>query len=158
MTTKLEQAARQALKALIDSDDGGGLRYTEVQAVAALREALTEQAEQEPIENNDWKKASYIRETLNAEQAEQRSDSERMEPVAIMSPNKANIVGINTPYANIGTDDWIKLYTAPVRTKDLTDDEILEAVGITDPQGCIKHSEFIGDARAVIAKDREKNK
>jgi len=49
MTSKLEQAARQALEALINSDDGGGLRYTEVQAVVALREALAEQAEQEPV-------------------------------------------------------------------------------------------------------------
>ena len=100
---KLEQAAQQALKALIDSDDGGGLRYTEVQAVAALREALAEQAEHEPV-CIDW---------------------------------------------DTKTDEPIMGYAAPVRTKDLTDDEIND---VMEPNMSL--FEF---ARAVIQEFRRKN-
>ena len=44
------------------------------------------------------------------------------------------------------------LYAAPVRTKDLTDEEIEDAVGWTMTE------QSILDCRAVIAADREKNK
>ena len=48
---KLEQAARQALEAL--EDIGGFEGWTEVKnkAITALREALAEQAEQEPVDH-----------------------------------------------------------------------------------------------------------
>ena len=75
-----------------------------------------------------------LREVL-AEQAEQ-------EPVCIGWDGK--------------TDEPIMGYAAPVRTKDLTDDEIVvlikqfKFVGMTD-----RNMDF---ARAVIAADREKNK
>ena len=51
-------------------------------------------------------------------------------------------------------ETFTPLYAAPVRTKDLTDDEIYKAnqTEIADSQYLV---EF---ARAVIAKDREKNK
>ena len=53
-----------------------------------------------------------------------------------------------------------KLYAAPVRTKDLTDDEIEECVHIADSEctedACMPW--FVEFARAVIAADREKNK
>ena len=45
------------------------------------------------------------------------------------------------------------LYTAPVRTKDLTDDEIM-ACRSSDPAG----GSWLDSARAVIAKFKEKNK
>ena len=45
-----------------------------------------------------------------------------------------------------------KLYAAPVRTKDLTDDEIAQAVG--SPLDEV----YLADFRAVIAADREKNR
>jgi hypothetical protein len=44
------------------------------------------------------------------------------------------------------------LYAAPVRTKDLTDDEILQAY-INTP-----YANLIQSVRAVIAADREKNR
>ena len=44
------------------------------------------------------------------------------------------------------------LYSHPVRTKDLTDDEIAEAVG--SPLDEV----YLADFRAVIAKFKEKNK
>ena len=132
MATKLEQAAQQALKALIDSDDGGGLRYTEVQAVAALREALAEP---------DIEEMTLTQIAARHEQAEQ-------EPVVkIHKYNEFQTLGsLNLP---IGT----KLYAAPVRTKDLTDDEISR----------LWYDSSYGDsgidfARAVIAKYKEKNR
>ena len=59
------------------------------------------------------------------------------------------------------SDDAVALYAAPVRTKDLTDDEILEitkrfALGIAFPVNGVTTPEMF--ARAVIAADREKNK
>ena len=54
-------------------------------------------------------------------------------------------------FAWIG-DNYVQIYTAPVRTKDLTDDEI-RAIRFN-----WKRNEFAIDfARAVIAADREKN-
>ena len=51
------------------------------------------------------------------------------------------------------------LYAAPVRTKDLTDEEIEECVHIADSEctedACMPW--FVEFARAVIAADREKN-
>ena len=47
---------------------------------------------------------------------------------------------------------WIPLYTRPVRTKDLTDEEIEDAVGWTMTE------QSILDCRAVIEKFKEKNK
>ena len=48
------------------------------------------------------------------------------------------------------------LYAAPVRTKDLTDDEIRAIwLKVIDPDG---GDEVMALARAVIAADREKNK
>ena len=73
-----------------------------------------------------------------------------------MSPNKANIVGINAPHANIGTNGWIPLYATPVRTKDLTDDEIDKV--LRAQEGNLNEQWFFNYARAVIAADREKNK
>ena len=129
MTTKLEQAARQALKALIDSDDGGGLRYTEVQAVAALREALTEQAEQEPVAFTNKEQLGYLKDPRY-----------QTTPMAMWA----------TPF-NESVN--IPLYAAPVRTKDLTDDEIYIAVGSAG-----FGASLIAGCRAVIAADREKNR
>ena len=47
---------------------------------------------------------------------------------------------------------WTPLYTAPVRTNDLTDDEIVELWRECDGMSVEDY------ARAVIAADREKNK
>ena len=49
-----------------------------------------------------------------------------------------------------------KLYSAPVRTKDLTDDEIGEACCFETTNPAFRT--IVGLARAVIAADREKNK
>ena len=53
--------------------------------------------------------------------------------------------------------DFEPLYAAPVRTKDLTDDEIFEILELQNcPKSELKY--WFHDARAVIAADREKNK
>ena len=111
-----------------------------------------EQAEQEPVENNDWKKASYIREAL-AEQAEQ-------EPVAWHHPKCdgqciACLIekAVEDAYGTKGRDYMLRhINAAPVRTKDLTDDEIAQAVG--SPLDEV----YLADFRAVIAAYKEKNK
>ena len=53
-------------------------------------------------------------------------------------------------------DGVFKLYSAPVRTKDLTDDEICRMWN--DWHDVVGAGEFALIARAVIAADREKNR
>jgi hypothetical protein len=88
-----------------------------------------------------WRK--HLRRAL-AEQAEQ-------EPVAWLIPGAITgdkkLAEANGKYAT-------PLYTAPVRTKDLTDDEIFK-IFYSDGKEPIDNYEF---ARAVIAADRRKNK
>ena len=115
--TKLEQAARQALEALETLAYGDS--YKTHNAAATLREALAEQAEQEPV-------------------------------VKIHKYNEFQTLGsLNLP---IGT----KLYAAPVRTKDLTDDEIVKVTGCEKDRPLWLTVSSI--ARAVIAAYKEKNK
>ena len=142
MTTKLEQAARQALEMM----DAGSY----IPAMRVLREALDKQAEQDldtcpgcgGVADNghdrEFPPNPYYC-TKCTEQAEQ-------EPVVkIHKYNEFQTLGsLNLP---IGT----KLYAAPVRTKDLTDAEIRKLWN--DAELDIRWF-----ARAVIAADREKNK
>ena len=114
---KLEQAARQALGALVRAEAMYGQPNADIQT--ALREALAEQAEQEPVGYFAYDEEHDIWEELT---------------------------GPNAPGAT-------PLYTAPARTKDLTDDEIA-ALWASD--GFYRTpTDF---ARAVIAADRRKNK
>ena len=151
MTTKLEEAAREVIRQ-------HSMECLSDKAVGSLREALAEQAEQEPI-------------LLSPSCAERgcacfddRVDGEpvtaylapvqpvKQEPVAWMNTNGA----VN----KLREAGWA-MNAAPVRTKDLTDDEILEitkrfALGIAFPVNGVTTPEMF--ARAVIAADREKNK
>ena len=92
------------------------------------------------------------------EQAEQRSDSERMEPVGWARTSESGEVldCISHTYkiTQPCTVDYDEpLYAAPVRTKDLTDDEI-DQIRIKSGKEKISLVYF---ARAVIAADRSKN-
>ena len=120
MTTKLEQAARQALEFF----ESGDFVYP-TDLATALREALAEQAEQEPVawcyfcEDELW---GFF------------TDPDECDP---------------------DCDNEMSLYAAPVRTKDLTDDELFNLLeqnydGSWDGMICF--------ARVVISADREKNK
>ena len=141
MTTKLEQAARQALEAWDNMNSG----YCTTE-FNALREALAEQ--EKPL----YRKV--LREMLDAhEQAEQ-------EPVAwVNADNLDNLLNDRTTTIQ-GNRSFFRatpLYAAPVRTKDLTDDEAQKLWNDTSsivPMWA-HHLHF---ARAVIAADREKNK
>ena len=112
--TKLEQAA-QALLAHWDTPAWKYLKPTG-DLIADLREALSKQAEQEPV-------------------------AERFEKM-----HANGDVWITTLAAAA-----IARKAAPVRTKDLTDDEIRDAV--SHPMTMMK----LNDARAVVAADRKKN-
>ena len=106
---KLEQAARQ----VVDAWDLGEFSTRMDETITALREALAEQEEQEPV-CIDW---------------------------------------------DTKTDEPIMGYAAPVRTKDLTDDEIAVIVDncTSDDNGYDIWCDGHAVARAVIAADREKN-
>ena len=113
MTDKLREKAQQALGALEAA--GYGNSYAAIE----LREALVEQAEQEPV--------AWIHQLDFGRECG-------------VTPNQVS-------------DEQVPLYAAPVRTKDLTDDEISR----------LWYDSSYGDsgidfARAVIAADREKNK
>ena len=121
MTPKERAVMKQALEALENAYENGfltgitGLKTIDI--ITALREALAEQAEQEPI-------GEVFQEEYGLDAA------------------------LKLPLPPAGT----KLYAAPVRTKDLTDDEIAQAVG--SPLDEV----YLADFRAVIAADRKKNK
>ena len=130
--TLLEQAARQAL-----STD---------EALMALELIL-----RDGIEHGNWplnkncedglEAITALRKTL-AKQAEQ-------EPVATVKRNEDDSLTF-TPLRDFYVVNGMELYAAPVRTKDLTDDEIHK---------CMNGNFYnaLDFARAVIAADREKN-
>lgn len=205
MTTKLEQAARQALKALEVSTDwdvgAKGKQLQSMKAITALREALAEQAgeegkitdymlgfsdgrnyahiyeqtEQKPVlcvecgqptmhmGNKCYsccqKATKELEDALKAsapvQQAEQEPVAWRVRgynqfktgnPVPWRYVDGADKPAVNKP----DCCDFEPLYAAPVRTKDLTDDEVAKAY--LECEG-----DVITCCRAVIAADREKN-
>ena len=128
---KLEQAARQALEALETLDCGNS--YKTHNAATALRKALasrcqtttTEQAEQEPVAE-----VVLRNQTVGFGRTEERKDIQFLAEVGV------------------GT----KLYAAPVRTKDLTEEELRQVLDKHCGDG------LMAIAYAVIAADREKNR
>ena len=123
--TKLEQAARQALEALeVSTDWDVGAKGKQLQSMKAI---------------------TALREAL-AKQAEQ-------EPVAWMNDSAPMGVFARNKEGAENFGCTIPLYAAPVRTKDLTDDEINEVLWRGGP-----FESVIDSIRAVIAADREKNK
>ena len=100
---------------------------------------------------------------LTAEQANHSGEANEMvqEPVALMEVfsgwDDVAIIDVLTDSASKLPDGEYKLYAAPVRTKDLTDDEISDAIF---GKGSLLrlHDHNIRDYRAVIAADRDKNK
>ena len=122
------------------------------------------QAEQEPVAcncgTNPWhdcneSEGCRIKKTLGISSRpvyDQRADHHKM----MLGYEIATKYGVFENKAFQLCDEMKKLYAAPVRTKDLTDDEIesiVDSVGAHEV-GCWQHV----FARAVIAADREKNK
>jgi len=125
---KLEQAA-QALLAHWDTPAWKYLKPTG-DLMADLREALkvTE---------------ASISDHKLAEQAEQ-------EPVAYLSPNGKALRPNEVTAGEISSGQFLAVYAAPVRIKDLTEYELDELR--------FQNLNYLDYARAVIAADREKNK
>jgi hypothetical protein len=139
--------------------------------ITALRSALAEsEALAEPVKQSiseeafNWIDANapmFVREAIANTRSSIRSTSEyseqaEQEPVAWHEPNAYGNVTTHKKWAE--ENGWLPLYAAPVRTKDLTDDEISD---VFDSVGSWKETLF-GDlpvvfARAVIAKFKEKN-
>ena len=112
-----------------------------------------EQAEQEPVGNNDWKRVSYIRETLNAEQADQ-------EPVAIIEKEAGFETEVYaTGYADSLPDGVFKLYAAPVQQAE--QEPVVEALRLSEEaieyarQGGKIGSGIYGKALAAIRLAKE---
>ena len=152
--TNLEIAAR-ALLAHWDTPAWKYLKPTG-DLMADLREALAEQVEQEPVawlyrgelhwENpNEWAKGEVTPLYTDIPQS-----NKEQHPIARVPAHPEQGLEWLKPPPVWGT----LLYAAPVRTKDLTDDEIVSLAkqinGIYYDCDCVF-------ARAVIAADREKN-
>ena len=78
LTTEQARQIEEVLSGMLHGTDWNNGTHAKIyrpkfpEALSIIRAAREqEQAEQKPVENNDWKKVSYIRETLNSEQAEQ---------------------------------------------------------------------------------------
>ena len=142
---KLEQAAR----ALLAHWDLGEFSTRMDETITALREAIAEIDLAQHIRPKGKSVIAKMWVDELAEQAEQ-------EPVAWMDSegfpwSKQGVECRTTP------DTYTPLFPAPVRTKDLTADEIDKAWRSVDYT--VPYEQFRMDvARAVIAADREKNK
>ena len=126
MTPKERAAMQQALEALVDH--GTAYLHHEVhysEAITALREALAEQAEQEP----DYFGLTHDHTWLSIDKKQ---------------------------YDKLKPEGRMACYVAPVRTKDLTDDEIMKINVDTASivPTCDRQFHF---ARAVIQEYRRKN-
>ena len=170
--SKLEQAARQALEAL----ESAPVQYdfnsypmlvmtpdTLQTTLTALREALAEQAKQEPV-------ATHICNLWVAPITKEYVVDHCDHPIEELIPAYST-----SQYLSKKPDYWLgyglqaytqkpfegatPLYTHPVRTKNLTDDEIRFWIG-RFPFLLNEESEkwVIGLTRAVIAAFKEKNK
>ena len=163
MTTKLEQAARQALNVLAEASglvsEYKGCHLRLIEAVKSLREALAEQAEQKLSHKLD----TAIVEATNLEQRiDAALEMVTQEPVAWMVTSEG-LDGTPKTYPLTGRfkdvcdmcdfGDPIPLYAAPqpVKEVELTDEEIAQAVG--SPLDEV----YLADFRSVIAKYKEKN-
>ena len=98
-----------------------------------------------------WK---YLKPTgdLMADLREALAEQTEQEPVATVVDESEEQTNTMSWILSLPLPVGTKLYAAPVRTKDLTDDEI-EEIG----KSYFDEWSF-GFARAVIAADREKNK
>ena len=198
MTPKERAAMQQALEALEVSTDwdvgAKGKQLQSMKAITALRKALAEQAEQEPVAQQDSDDRRLLREIFMlceaTEELEPTNDFMRGrifeakgirrgignwyqdtfcgrsymgEPVLNAAPvqqaeqepvghlceasfGRGQVFWFNKPADNT------PLYASPVRTKDLTDDELRQVLDRNCGDG------LMAIARAVIAADREKNK
>ena len=139
MTPKERAAMQQALDYLENSH----ARFYEERekAIIAMREALDPELQFV----RDWNEGK-VRRVFDGK-VMGVAEQEEQEPVAWKDKT----------YGNLHHQDFgnsIPLYAAPVRTKDMTDDDIYKLADDVDWAA----GAYLGFARAVIAADREKNK
>ena len=123
MTPKERAVMQQALEALRE--------YRDTQMISAPRRAI-----------------DSLLLALDEQTGQSQQNDASLEPVGVVNPNG----NINWRVGQEQLPPRTKLYAAPVRTKDLTDDEIAQAVG--SPLDEV----YLADFRAVIAAYKEKNK
>lgn len=163
MNTQQRAAMQMALEALEVSTDwdvgARGKQLQSMKAITALREALSEQAEQEPVAwIEGYPKDFYAEEWFIA----RTIYGDRVVLKALPENYSYDFTTADGTYMKKeNVKRWMQFpdseflpptVAAPVRTKDLTDEEIEDAVGWTMTE------QSILDCRAVIAADREKNK
>ena len=146
MTPKERAAMQQALEALETDEQWGFVNKKVLErrlpAITALREALAEQAECPHGVDDGACKECYMEQTDYFDYG--------LEEVEDYLRNCCN----NNFMADKLSDIRKSIYAAPVRTKDLTDDEILP-----DGYGVVTtYDGLLEFARAVIAADRGLNK
>ena len=181
MTTKLEQAARQAFDVdeaittleliLKDGAEYGNWPLNKncedgLRTITALREALAEQSECKECgvkqAQIDRLMLEYCPDDMTPEQMQEWGNNQRpaeqaeQEPVAFIGQGLKPIVPedlekLRKHEPGTATLYDTSLYAAPVRTKDLTDDEVAKAY-----MECTG-GDIIARCRAVIAADRRKN-
>ena len=139
MTPKERAVMQQALECL---EDVFGKGKVDVGAITALREAL------EQSDEIDWIKTNK---SLAKEIIELKKQAEQEPDYFGLTHDHTWLSIDKKQYDKLKPEGRMACYAAPVRTKDLTDDEIREIEFNTEPFAL----EF---ARAVIAADREKNK
>ena len=141
---KLEQAARQALEALETLDCGDS--YKTHNAATALREALAEQACPNGCDTSNGRCVDC---------PDSVSEQTEQEPVAcIIHTEEGDYVDWNSKGYCFYIGET-PLYAAPVRTKDLTDEEKQFYVDKWERTTDYPTVDYLIDA--VIAADRSKN-
>ena len=164
MTPKERAAMQQALEALetiveIDQFQGGEWETGAYKTITALREALEQPVKQEPscsqhpdaphgfARNASHGAGRYVCECEGWEPEQ--------EPVAVVEITYGREPECYvTGNINDFPEGVFKLYAAPVRTKDLTDDAIKKLQHKID---WTAEWSYVNFARAVIAADRSKN-
>lgn len=157
MTTNINNSPEYACRTCAKQECG--CKDTECQLPCHF---YIEQAEQEPkkriIVDFDCTRCGKHHDipVILSEQAEQRSDSERMEPVAYLCPSFVDNFATGR-YETCEQKDYgaFPVYTHPVRTKDLTESEIGTLVQRHTIDGKIMPFALCD---AVIAAYKEKNK
>ena len=152
MTPKKQAAMQQALEALETKGEHHSRVY---EAITALREALAEPQITTPDVCGEVCARAKLCYGCNKDLEEANakfSEQAEQEPVMIVEVSAMGIPEITWDKFEYYDAGRYELYAAPVRTKDLTDDEI-RAIRFN-----WERNEFAIDfARAVIAADRSKN-
>ena len=159
------QPVKQEPVAKLTSFHGGKITFLN-ENQEYLRQGTLFYAAQQPVQDIMEAVDAAMAEMQNINPPLRRSECERLiraanyaapvqEPIGYVIEDDSGYTG-SMIYANKGGDCFLPVYlTSPVRTKDLTEQEIQDAIINISPTGT---GYFLRIARAVIAADREKNR